>query len=181
MPKRFSRASSQTQQHVWEPQRGRNAAGRRGILVCRRCANAFFKKRWHKGLSVLPERVRATQHIALTVCPACDMMQRKLFEGEITIRNAPAKDRDGILRLAAAFGNRTLHKDPQDRISGIRHSNGTIRITTTENQLAVRLAKKIAQAFSAGRPVIAYAKEPQEVVRIILSFPRSGKPPARAQ
>lgn len=158
-------------QHIWEPQLGKFKKAGKGILMCRVCANVFFKKRWLKDLSALPRGTQVKHSVTFDDCPACAMAQEKLFEGEIVIFNAPIRIRKDLLNLILAFGDRAKARDPQDRIIAIQTRGNRLYVTTTENQLAVRLAKKISKTFPTRPPEIRYAKEPQEVARIAIAFP----------
>src|SRR3989344_328087 len=55
--------------------------------------------------------------------------------------------------------SRASNRDPQDQIIKIEDKGDTIRITTTENQLAVSLAKQVARAHKGGKLDIKFSKE----------------------
>ncbi len=140
--------------------------GKVDILLCKTCGAVYFYKSWHHRLAEYPKE--ESRDIRFTLCPACQMIKDKKFEGEIILENAPEKFKKDIKKLAENFGKRAQEADPMDRIISIkeekmkrapaREKRGAvsrkdfegksyIRILTTENQLAKRLAKKINEVF----------------------------------
>ena len=77
-----------------------------------------------------------------SLCPACEMIKNRQFEGEIIIKNIPVKIKSDLINLAKTFSKRAFERDPMDRLIDIKETKDGLRITTTENQLAVKLAKK---------------------------------------
>jgi len=143
----------------------------RGVAVCKSCFNIKFKKEWHHpGGSISRSKILRGHEATFTVCPACNMSRKKLFEGEIKIKNIPVKYEGELLGLIVAFDTWAQKKDPQDRIISIVKGKNVWCITTTENQIAVRLGKKIHSTFKKTSLSISYSKEPAEVARINISF-----------
>ena len=160
------------------PQRGREAkheefdGGEKGFVVCPKCHNIFFKKSWHHpgSSSLVKEEVRRTKETHFKLCPACVMVKEHTYEGEINISDVPARYEAELMHLVAAFNARAQKRDPQDRIIDIEQVKGGYRITTTEDQLAVRMAKKIKGVFNKVDLHISYSREPYEVARINVKF-----------
>ena len=98
------------------------------------------------------------------------MIEERAFEGEILIEEFPTHHRKELLRLARKFGERAMKRDPQDRIIKIEETEKGYRITTTENQLADRLAKKIKDVFNTVDIHFSYSSGPEEVDRIHIIF-----------
>ncbi len=99
------------------------------------------------------------------------MAAHHLYEGELTIENVPAKVRKELSQLVKHFGKTATERDPQDRIIDIERKGASWRITTTENQLASRLAKKVRESFKKHVAVhISHSKEPYEVDRVRATF-----------
>jgi len=73
------------------------------------------------------------------------------------------------LNLIVAFDAKSQKKDPKDRILAITKEVSRWRITT-ENQLVVRLGKKIHSTFKKTTLSISYSAEPAEVARVNISF-----------
>ncbi len=160
------------------PQRGREAkheefdGGRKGFIICPKCHNVFFKKSWHHpgSRSLIGSEVRRTKETHFKLCPACVMVKDRTYEGEISISDVPARYEAELMHLVVAFNARAQKRDPQDRVIDIERVKGGYRITTTEDQLAVRMAKKIKRVFNKVDLHISYSREPYEVVRINLKF-----------
>lgn len=145
---------------------------KKGVEVCNICWNVYFKKEWHHPDAKLYEKkgVKGKELVFVT-CPADQMASRGLYEGEIILTGVSPKNEFDLLHLVANYGKRALLRDPQDRIIDMEKTKNGFRITTTENQLAVRLAKKIKSVFKgANLSSIKYSSEPYEVVRIKIGF-----------
>ncbi|MBU4353483.1 hypothetical protein L6251_01875, partial [Candidatus Parcubacteria bacterium] len=143
----------------------------KGLVICKRCHNVLFKKEWHHPESKPTEKFKfAGKKTYFVLCPACDMITKKLYEGDIIIENMPVKYESELAHLIAAYGARAQKRDPQDRVIAIEKRNSGFRVTTTENQLAVRLAKKIKEVFKKADIEIAHSEEPFEVGRIRIKF-----------
>jgi len=146
----------------------------KGVAVCKKCHNVLFRKEWHRPGVQLSDQILLARKkgVHFVLCPACTMVRNKMYEGELFIRNVPEKYEVELVNLIASYNERAQKRDPQDRVIKIEKRAGGYRVTTTENQLAVRLAKKIKSAFGRGRVDmrIAHSKEPYEVDRIYLAF-----------
>jgi len=141
-----------------------------GIVICPECKNIHFKKQWHPP-GVFPFNFSRNFKTAEKICPACKLVRDHAFEGEIYIENMPTSRRQEILNLISAFGRRAMRKDPQDRIIAAEpRGDRACYVTVTENQLAVRLAKKIKDAFKNVIIKISYTKEPAELSRVYVVF-----------
>lgn len=160
------------------PQRDREAKNedynreRKGIIECPTCHNVHFKKKWYASLNDLKQHVKnkelKIEHSA--PCPACTMIREHLFEGEIMIENFPATVERELVNLIRNYGERATEHDPQDRIIQIEEIPTGYRVTTTENQLAHRLAKKIKDVFNTVEIHFSHSKEPFEVSRVRVTF-----------
>lgn len=146
-------------------QYGRDHAG--GSL-CPTCRNIHYLGRWHQADSdVLAELKTTVNHeFRRERCPACKMIEGHTFEGELFIEHFPESTHEELMNLIHAYAKRAEIDDPQARIIDIEDTEKGQRITTTENQLAVRLGKKIKDTFNAVNLNISHAKEPQEVSRV---------------
>lgn len=145
--------------------------GDKGVTVCPECHNVLYKKEWHHpGHASIARTKHDGGKVRRTACPACIMIKNRLFEGEVFIENFPYRHREELLNLIRAFGKRAEGIDPQDRIIRVDETAGAYRVTTTENQMAVKLAKKIREVFNTVKVRISYAPEPAEVSRIRVFF-----------
>lgn len=97
------------------------------------------------------------------IAQACKMVRDHTFEGELFIEEFPSRHRQEVLRLITNYGNRATAIDPQHRLIKVEETPKGHRVTTTENQLADKLAKKIKDVFS-------HAAEPAEVDRFRVVF-----------
>lgn len=144
----------------------------KGIVGCAKCDNVHFKKRWIPSLDELREREKnSTLKVSSrATCPACTMKKEHLYEGEIILEAFPTRLKEEMLNLIKNFGERAVSQDPQDRIIDIIETPSGLRITTTENQLANRLAKKIRDVFNTVTVNFSHSQEPYEVNRIRVTF-----------
>lgn len=154
-----------------EPQHGEYGEAQKGILVCERCSNVFFKKEWHHAGDKLLEQLHLSlRGVRFTLCPACKMATQGLFEGEILIENVPKKYEVELIRLLHAYGKRAEQIDAQHRVIGLYRIRSGFRVTTTENQLAVKLGKKIRDVFKKADLHISYSPEPSEFDQVRVTF-----------
>jgi ssDNA-binding Zn-finger/Zn-ribbon topoisomerase 1 len=160
------------------PQPGREAEHdeygqeHKGVTECPECHNVHFKKRWHRSIHELNTHVKSILQVnKKVICRACKMTQDHLFEGELFIEECPERHEEELLRLIHNVGKRAQEMDPQHRIINIgKTDQGAYRVTTTENQLADRLAKKIKAAFNTVGIHLSHSKEPYKVDRIHVTF-----------
>ena len=156
---------------VYEPRKEEHEfpKGKLGLVLCSVCNAAYYKKSWHHNLRNY-KNLRENLPIKFTVCPACKMIKDKQFEGEIIIQNAPAKIQNELTNLIKSFSRRAYERDPMHRLIEIKNSPRGTRITTTENQLAVKLAKKIKETFKRVDYKVSYSPSPSDVVYIKMEF-----------
>lgn len=143
--------------------------GKGGIVFCKTCSSVYFKKSWHHNLrrhSTLSEDT--TVHF--TLCPVCIMIQNKKYEGRIVISNIPSGARENLENLIHAFTHRAYQRDPMDRLIEIKKKNGAWEISTTENQLAVKLAKKIKEVYKKVEMNISYGHAKDKAAEITIAF-----------
>ncbi len=147
-----------------------------GLILCKDCGAAYFKKHWHHGIEKLnlseTESVtnpKKDKKVQFSICPACRMIKNKQYEGRITIKNLPEKYAEKLEELARGFGKRAYDRDPMDRVISVEHKDGNWKITTTENELANKLAHKIKTTFNA-KSKTKFAPEPSDVAEITINF-----------
>lgn len=143
--------------------------GRKDFVLCPVGGEAYFKKSWHASLSESPN-LSESKGIQYRLCPFHQMVKNKQFEGEIIIENVPDKNRDELVRLIERGGEHATRSDPMDRIIRIEAKKGTIRVETSENQMAQKIANKIRSRFSKTRRRVSRGKGNSDVVRIRISF-----------
>lgn len=159
------------------PQQGREAEdeefgrGHKGVVECPRCHNVHFKKMWHPPGS-FPKHAEG-EVVAMAreeLCPVCKMVKEHLFEGELFMEGVPPQHKIELLNLVHNVGKHATEIDPQHRIIEVEETDKGIRVTTTENQLADRIAKKIQEAFKSVDVRSSHSKEPYEVDRVHVVF-----------
>lgn len=164
--------------------------GKEDILVCKKCKAFYWYKSWHHRLSDYPE-LKKEKRIKFVLCPACQMIEDGKYEGEVILKNAPQKFYPKIKKLAQNFGERAYREDPLDRIISIKEkkiSRATakrkrgrksrkeiegkkyIRILTTENQLAQKLAQKINEIFGRKLKVSITHSHREDPTRVEVDF-----------
>ena len=164
--------------------------GKIDIIICKECGAVYYYKNWHSKLETYKE-LKEIKPLKFTVCPACQMIKDKKYEGEIILENVPENIREDIKNLAENFGKRAQERDPLDRIISIEEIKVKrptaqrkrkavsreefkglidIRILFTENQLAQRLAKKLNETFSKKLKVLISHSHQEDIVRIKITF-----------
>lgn len=145
--------------------------GKRGMFICRRCGSCYYLKAWHHGFEKINTRRAVTRKdFQSTLCPACAMIKNKQYEGRVVIYKVPLPVRDGLKALIRSFGNKAFERDCQHRIIGISSEKDMLTVTTSENQLAAKLAKKIRETFHAKRARMVHSAAPSDMATISLSF-----------
>lgn len=156
--------------------RARSTKTKPGVLICSDCGAIYFLKAWRHANS-LPGRIwKASANardwkVTNTTCPACMLVTNKMYGGEITVEDAPQQTEYNLRRLVQSYCRREYGKNCQHRLIDMKKIGNTLHITTTENQLAAKLARKIAQVFHVAHK-ITHIKEPSDVIRATIVFPR---------
>ncbi len=155
-----------------------------GLILCPECNAAYYKKSWRHNLRHL-KNIHENLPIKFIFCIACNIIKNKQFKGQIEIINAYEKISKELINLIELFCNRAYKRNPMHRLINITQTNSKLRrtnmdklsdksmrlmITTTENQLAVRLAKKIKQTFKKAEMKISYSSTPSDIAHIKLTF-----------
>lgn len=155
-------------------------AGKKEYMVCKDCQAAYYDKSWHHSLADykhLKEKNIDKKKINFTLCPACEMIKNKQFEGLITVCNVPSLIKSELINLAKNMGETARRIDPMDRVSKIKEVKNVIEIWTTENQLAKKIANKIKSTFpqQLGAKKIHFSGEGSDVVRVTIGSPEQAK------
>ena len=143
--------------------------GREDILLCRGCNAVYFYKSWHHKLEDYP-KLKESKRLKFTLCPACRMIKDKKFEGEVFLEDIPEKFKKEVINTIKNVGKEALRKDIQDRIISIYEiGRRKIRVLTTENQLAVRIGKKIKDSYPSKIEIQHSKKESTVRIKVIFS------------
>ena len=100
------------------------------------------------------------------------MIKNKEFEGKLTISDFPLALEADLNKLIKNFCQRAFERDALHRLIDIKSDSGSLMATTTENQLAVKLAKKIKEVFGKNKIQIkiSYSADPGDTVYIKIKF-----------
>jgi len=147
--------------------------GKTGLILCKDCNAVYYKKSWHRNLRNY-KNLNENLPIKFSLCSACKMIQNKQFEGEIIIKNIPSKIFSELEHLIITFSRRAYERDPMDRLIAIKKNKSEMAITLTENQLAVKIAKKIKDTFKSAKwridMKISYSPQPSAAAYVKLEF-----------
>lgn len=145
---------------------------KKGLIVCKTCGAYYYKKSWHHDAKkFVAEREGHRIVPKFSECPACAMIRHGLFEGKIIISDIPANYWSEFSNLIKGYCKRAEAKDPLDRLIALTKTGTTAIATLTENQLAVKLAKKIKDVFNRHAKIsITYAQSPSDVSIVRVSF-----------
>lgn len=134
--------------------------GEKEILMCKVCNAVYWKKSWHHNLDEYPG-LNENKDLSFTICPADQMIQGGKFEGEVVLEKVPENFRAEIINLIENMGKQAYEMDCQDRVISIKpEGESSLMFWTTENQLAIKIAKKIAHTYN-GELDIKYSDKEQ--------------------
>jgi len=143
--------------------------GKHEYFVCGECGAVYFKKSWHHNFR--GSNVRGDKHVHFTQCPACAMIAQKKFEGEVLIdtSNISAKMREELVQHIRHVGEQAYARDPMHRIIKLQvqgSKSSIVRVTTTENQLALRIGREVEKLLKGkGKKIVEFSRE-EDVVRV---------------
>jgi len=143
-------------------------AGKKDFVVCQICNALYYYKSWHHGFADY-KHLNEDKQVNFTVCPACQMIKDKKFEGKVVFENVPEEYREDIRNNIKNTGERAYKRDPMDRIIAVKESGGNIEVTTTENQLARNIARQVERAHKGAKADIRWSKE-ESVARMRVRF-----------
>lgn len=143
--------------------------GVKGIVFCGTCGIAYYKKSWHRNLRYF-KSFEKDMPVAFRTCPACQMIKNKQYEGMVRLVGVPKNLQGEVERLIRGYGERAEQRDPLDRVIGIKKVSNGFEVTTTENQLAQKLARKITETFKTARLAVSHSARPSDVAFITVTF-----------
>ena len=158
-----------TNQHQREENDHNNGpTDKKGIEECPVCKNVYDDKHWKHSINDIHGEHVAVAHEL--ICPACTMIKDHTFEGEVIVEGIPEAMKGDLSGLIANFGTHATTDNPQHRIIAAEDNGTSMRITTTENQMAERLGKQIHSAMKGTTIDISHRDEPYQVTRVHLVF-----------
>ena len=135
------------------------AKGKGDYIFCPHGEAVYYKKSWHhieKFFLNPPDSKRFLTAVAIPardkdvsfrLCPAHEMEKNKQYEGEIVIRDIPDVMRRDVSGLVERMGEHAMRRDVLDRVLGMRWAKNQLTVTTSENQLAQKIGRKIKETF----------------------------------
>jgi len=160
------------------PKKSRHAAqefgpGQREFLLCSEGEAVYYKKSWHHMTTLQAAKNIDKKRIAFVLCPAHRMKKDNVFEGEVIIENIPLNKKDQLVRTIRNVGDRAYRADVLDRILELLMKNDEVRVTTTENQLAKKIAKKVKAVYKTASVKYIFSRAGDlDIVRIRITFPQ---------
>jgi hypothetical protein len=143
---------------------GRNAArlvpSAAGVVVCDQCGAVMYDKHWHS--KALVAKWLDLKSATSGRCDAC--RGGKQFVGEVVLEGLKDSiERDEIVALIRNVGKRAMKRDPEERIISVEVVGSRVRVTTTENQLAVSIGKQVHEARKGGELHITWSASDKPV------------------
>lgn len=125
-----------------------------GVTVCPVCKCAFYKKSWHAPLASPPD-----QEVRTKLCPADEMKKEKRFEGQVVIVVSRPETLQDIRNAIRNSDRQAQDHDPMDRVLWIDEEGNTLKVYTSENQMAVRLGKKLKDSHPGSTLAISHGED----------------------
>ena len=147
----------------------------KGFEICSTCNSVFFEKSWHHSLDEdtrhLKEKNLDKKQIKFVTCPACQMKKDRVFEGELIIKlDGSQLESKEIINAVNNSNALAMERDPMDRILWIEDRGKEIHIYTSENQLVVRMGKKLESSFKGGKLEIHHSEQ-EDIIRVYWTAP----------
>jgi hypothetical protein len=140
--------------------------GKKSLKICPRCSAVYFDKHWHTLPNFMNnyKKMIAKPPLARELCAEDKWIKegkqgKTHWEGELILENLISADKGEILNLVRNVGQRATKRDPEDQIIKIEDMGSKVRITTTENQLAVSIGKQVSWAFKGGHLEIKWSDQ----------------------
>lgn len=146
--------------------------GAKGFIFCPHGEAVYFKKTWHETsyfFNKAPDLKKETS-IEFKLCPAHEMLKNHQYEGEIVLSHVPEKFKKEIMRLVGAMDDYGKMRDILDRVLTTEIKKDEIRFTTSENQLAKKIGKKIVNSLKNHAKIEVRQGKESDVVRVYIDF-----------
>jgi len=117
------------------------------VAVCTRCHAVYHRRHWFFDDAIFT-RCAAQARTRHVTCPACQKIADNYPEGEVILRGAFLQAHaHEIKNLVANEEERAKGLNPLERIVRVIESDGTLRITTTNEKLAQRIGRSLQKAY----------------------------------
>lgn len=141
------------------------------FLACSDCGIFYYDKSWHRSLlGERQEHLKENRQFEFTLCPACKMKKDKVFEGEVVInlRDKRQATRDQVMNTIKNSDEQAQERDPLDKILWTEEREDSIHIFTSENQLAVKIGKKLESSFPKSKMEVKHSGE--DIIRVYVEI-----------
>ena len=146
--------------------------GKGAITMCQMCNAVYYQKSWHHNLEDYKE-LSSKKNISFELCPACAMWKRHVWEGEIRISGAiPTDKKKQMKNTILSIADEAYKRDPMHRIFDIKEKGKEIIVYSSENQLANRIAHKLADSFKThfSKPVFHHGKRSGDLFLLTMEW-----------
>jgi hypothetical protein len=137
----------------------------KSVAVCPRCQAIYYDKHWHSW-NTANRRLPKDLPITVVLCRACAILTaekgsaRDSYGGEVILSGLKKlDDRLETIGLIKNIGKRATRRNPEAQIIKIEDRGDSVRVTTTDNQLAVALGKQIDAAIKGGKLKVVWSRE----------------------
>lgn len=117
-----------------------------GPAICERCHAYLETDHWRYD----EQRYRVLQAasgVTTTLCPGCRRVERRLYEGEVTIAHPwTAVSKDEVLHIIHNEEARVRQQNPAARVALIEDHGDELYLLTTTQFLAARIGKALQKA-----------------------------------
>lgn len=123
--------------------------GRGEFIFCPHGEAVYYKKSWHHIAKFFTSAPFSKQdkNVSFKLCPVHEMIKNKQHEGEITIQHIPAAVKSDLTHLITHMGEQAMRIDVLDRVLEMKWTKDQMVVTTSENQLAQKIGRKIVASF----------------------------------
>lgn len=152
----------------WKGWWQKNAKKQKGTRLCDRCEAVFYDGHWHTDPHAAEALKEAKPRNSATtaLCPQCTNVMSgegkadSDFEGQLTLDGLhDGKEKAEILATIRNLARKSAEQDPQDQLIAIDDKGDRVIIATSDNQMAVRMGKKIDEAFKGGTLRITWSND----------------------
>lgn len=138
------------------------------FVICMDCGSCYFDKSWHHSLGEEKlDHLKKDKLVKFDLCPACKMGKERRYEGEviINVKGQMPNVKSEILNSIKNSDELARQRDPMDRVLWTEERGDGLHVFTSENQLAVKIGKKIRSSLGKGKLTIKYSRE-EDVTRV---------------
>lgn len=152
----------------WKDWWQKKAKKEKGVLLCDRCEAVYYDGFWHTDPHASAALKEAKPRTAAkpAFCPECRYVvngegkANADFEGQLTLDGLhDAEEKDEILRTVRNLARKSEKTDPEDQIIAIDDKGERVVIATSDNQLALRLGKKVDESFKGGTLRVSWSDD----------------------